>query len=146
MECNNCAAVKHRTWWHLSALLFPPFSHYWSSPIYTDACISPSLKYFIVSLSHSHNFLKYPIVGLLMALTPLVILLPPEEFWWNLSKLCSSNVPPIISVRPLVFGISISFHQLFLDSMTGFLVYSFSSCLLSQSFMLNSPEPNILTK
>lgn len=70
------AGVRHRTWWHLSALLCSPFSHYLLSAIDTDVCIFPSLKYFIVSLLQSHNFLKYPIVGLLMPLRFMVILLP----------------------------------------------------------------------
>lgn len=87
------AVVRHRTWWHLSTLLCSPFSHYLFSPIYTDACISPSLKYFIVSLLHSHNFLKYPIVGLLMPLRPMLILLPPPYQLKSFGGTCQRFVP-----------------------------------------------------
>lgn len=135
------AVVRHRTRWHLCALLCSPFTHYLFSPIIPHwwgmmmrdeiMCISPSLKYFTVSLLHSYNFLKYPMVGLVMPLRPMVILLPLphqlKEFWWNLSKVFSSNVLSIISVRTLVFGISINFLLLFLDCGWIFNVFLFLS-------------------
>lgn len=152
MECNN-----NRLQWSGTGLghFYLPsslFSHYWSSLIYPDACLFPSLKHPIVSLSHSHNFPQISHKKFACALKTHGNLAPPSlsvtKFRLKLLKALSGSCddPSIINVRALVFGIVSIFSCSFGVLCLGFFIYCFSSCLLSQSFMLNSPLPDILTK
>lgn len=145
MECNNGKLQWSGTRVDHFYLPFSPFSHYWCSPVSPDACLSLSLNYHIITVSHSLDFPQISYNKFPLALNLHGNLVPTflsvTKFWLKLVKALSGscNIPSINNMRALVFVVVSIFSCSFgVGSVSGFLIYCFLSWLLSQSFRLKS--------